>query len=407
MIIYRPDEIRSVSGARKWTLVYGRRKTGKTFIVENYVKYDLYFFVNRDTTILSKTDNRLLSYEVFVELLTAKLAAGGTVVVDEFHRLGGRFFDLLHSMKKNGKLIVLTSTLFLVSRHISANSPLLGLFHEVRIPIISLNDCLASLKHIDNKKELMELAVVLREPLVAEQFSGEGTARRLLAEVLIGSVKTVPALIGEIFTEEERSISAIYEGIMRAVASGKVVSGEISSSLFSKGLIGKDDPSVIQQHMDNLIRLGILSRVPVYGKKKFVYKMQSPLMRLFYYADERYGISERKLGKGEAGRIVDEIMPRIVEDNVRELLAERLGLGEAVAESGDFEIDGLLLRFKEPAAGVEVKWGKRVGEDDIRKAEANLGRFKLERRILFVPDKKMLKTDSLEVMDPSDLRAKQ
>jgi hypothetical protein len=116
--------------------------------------------------------------------------------------------------------------------------------------------------------------------------------------------------------------------------------------------------------------------------------------------------TERKLGKGEAGRIVDEIMPRIVEDNVRELLAERLGLGEAVAESGDFEIDGLLLRFKEPAAGVEVKWGKRVGEDDIRKAEANLGRFKLERRILFVPDKKMLKTGSLEVMDPSDLRAK-
>ena len=46
--------------------------------------------------------------------------------------------------------------------------------------------------------------------------------------------KSIPAMIGEIFTEEERYISAIYEGILRAVASGNTVSTEISSYLFSR-----------------------------------------------------------------------------------------------------------------------------------------------------------------------------
>ncbi|MEM0376401.1 MAG: hypothetical protein QXI90_01290 [Thermofilum sp.] len=44
MIIERPEEVRRISELKKWVLVYGRRKTGKTFLVSNFVKYDEYFF---------------------------------------------------------------------------------------------------------------------------------------------------------------------------------------------------------------------------------------------------------------------------------------------------------------------------------------------------------------------------
>jgi hypothetical protein len=35
-------------------MVYGRRKAGKTFLVENLLDYDNFFFVNRDITGFNK-----------------------------------------------------------------------------------------------------------------------------------------------------------------------------------------------------------------------------------------------------------------------------------------------------------------------------------------------------------------
>ena len=82
-----------------------------------------------------------------------------------------------------------------------------------------------------------------------EFFDEKEDPREIIAKSLEYSVKTIPALVGEIFTEEERSISAVYEGILRAIANGKTVSGEISSYLFSRKLIKKDDPSIVQQYL--------------------------------------------------------------------------------------------------------------------------------------------------------------
>jgi len=142
------------------------------------------------------------------------------------------------------------------------------------------------------------------------------------------------------------------------VAAGKTTSGEISSHLFSRGLIKKDDPGLIRQYLSNLVEFGLLRKIRVYGKKRFIYKHTSPLMRIFYYADEKYNISERALSEAEMERLVGEMMPRVVEDNVRELLAKHLGLEESVAEAKDFEVNGCLLRFKKPEVALEVKWRK-------------------------------------------------
>ena len=103
MIIKRPKEINKINKINKWILVYGRRKTGKTFLINNFIKYNEYFFVKTDRGILDK-ENKQISYEAFIELMKKALDRNEIVVVDEFHRLERGFFDLLHSMKKNGKL---------------------------------------------------------------------------------------------------------------------------------------------------------------------------------------------------------------------------------------------------------------------------------------------------------------
>ncbi len=248
---------------------------------------------------------------------------------------------------------------------------------------------------------MLETAILLREPLAIDYFSRKKSALEIFSEIIMSTAMTVPALVGEVFTEEQREISGVYEGILRAVADGKGVSTEISDYLFSRRLIRKNDPSAVQQYLNNLISFGIIKRIPVYGRKRFSYRHASPLLKLFYYSDEKYNISERSLSEKEIKEIISVLMPRLIEDNIREFYAEALGLGESIIEAKDHEIDACLLKFRKPQAVMEVKW-KSLKNDDILKAEENLRRYRV-RKILFVPEKEKAESSSLEVNDPSDL----
>jgi len=403
MIIERPGETKMLAETKKWCFIYGRRKTGKSYLAENFASYDDYFFVKRDRTIISKKDNRTIGYEAFLEVLSRDLADGKTVVVDEFHRLGEDFFDMLHAARKEGKLILISSTLFLSKRLLGGKSPLLGFFTEVPVRLIYLEDILHRLAAYGmDKRHLVELAILLREPIAIDYFDEKAAPREIFAKIVHGSIQTIPALVGEIFSEEERGMSAIYEAILRSIASGKALSGEISSYLFSRKLIAKDDPSVIQQYLKNLVEFGIVRKIAVYNKNRFVYRHSSPLLRLFYYADEKYNISERVLSDAEILRIIDELMPRIVEDDIREFMALKAGLTEAIIETEGYDIDACLIRFKKPEVAVEIKW-KKVDGADLARAEKILAEISAKERILFVPDKKEVRTKTtLKVVDISD-----
>ncbi len=402
-MIIRRKEVEDIKLIKKWLLIFGRRKTGKTFLVENFLDCDEYFFVKRDRSIISKKDGKVINYETLTSLIKRSLPDGKTVVVDEFHRLGDDFLDFVHSTKKGGKLILISSTLFLSKNLFASRSPVLGLFAEVPIGLIGLDDTIKALKKpgID-RKFLAEMGVLLREPIAIDYYGPDEDPRKLMARVITHSLKTIPALVGEIFAEEKRTISASYDGILRAIAGGKTVSSEISSHLFSRGLIKKDDPSLIQQYLSNLVEFGIIKRIRVYGRKRFIYKHVSPLVRIFYYADEKYNISERALDEKEMERLVEEMMPKVVEDNVRGLLAERFGLEENVAEARDFDVDGCLLRFRELEVALEVKWRGELGEGEARKIVERLGRLGAKRRILFVPDKRKVTAKGVEVVDILD-----
>lgn len=402
MIIHR-REIEKLRGAKKWSLVFGRRKTGKTFLVENFLDYDEYFFVKRDRTIISKKDGKEITYDTFKSLIERLLPDGKTIVVDEFHRLGEPFLDFLQYTKKAGMLFLLSSTLFLSKKMFSPHSAVLGLFSEFPIRLISLEDTLRALRKFNlEKKELVEAAILLREPIAIEYFDGTKKPREMIAEVIMRSCMAIPALVGEVFLEEERSISAAYEGVLRAIASGKVSSGEIANYLFSRKLIEKNNPSMIQQYLKNLVQFGILKKLRVYGRDKFNYRHASPLSQIFYYADEKYNISERTPSEKEIERLVSELMPRIVEDSIRELAAEKFGLEESIIEGADYEVDACLLRFKKPEIALEIKWKESIKESEIERAAQTLEKTGAARKILFVPDKKKVKTKKIEVMDISD-----
>ncbi|MBI4919509.1 AAA family ATPase, partial [archaeon] len=275
MIIER-SETKEIQRVPKWIFIFGRRKTGKTFLVKNFIKYEDYFFVKTNRNIISEKYSKEVSYEAFLEILKEKIQQNKTLVIDEFHRLGKDFLDFLHYLDKKGKIILISSTLHLSKTLLESKSPILGLFAEFPLGIINLKDAITALKSQNlSKKELVEFAVLLREPITAEYLHA-GEVRQVISEAVIQASKSIPAMIGEIFTEEERHISAVYEGILRAVANGNTVSTEISNSLFSKRLIEKDDPSIVQQYLKNLVEFGILNKIGVFNKNKFVYKHISP-----------------------------------------------------------------------------------------------------------------------------------
>ncbi len=402
MIIERPDEIKRINSLDNWTLIYGRRKTGKTFLVKNHVDWNDYFFVKRDRTILDQ-ENESMTYDTFVTILKRNIDGNKITVVDEFHRLPDEFFDLLHSIGEGGRIILVSSTLHLSKQFFSAGSPLAGLFAEIPMPIIDLKDTLKATENVKaSLKERLELALVLREPIAA-RFVKEGNARDLLGDIILFSRQTIPALVGEIFSEEERKLSGTYEGILRAVADGKGVSGEISSYLYSHRSIKKDDPSLIQNHLKNMMKVGILKRIKVYNKNRFIYKHTSPLVHLFYYADEKYNIVEREPTHAEIKDIIDENIPYLVEDAIREHLSMQKGMAEAVIRSPDRDVDVCLLKFKEPKIIGEIKWKKRIRPADLSRAEEVLSGFDADSKFIFVPDKRGISSDVLEIIDVTDL----
>jgi hypothetical protein len=113
----------------------------------------------------------------------------------------------------------------------------------------------------------------------------------------------------------------------------------------------------------------------------------------------------RDFTEAEAIRIVDEIMPRIVEDAIREELANKFGLTESVLEASDYDIDGLLLRFNKPEVLLEVKWGKRLSSSDITGIINSMKKFDTKRKFLFVRDKRGFEYLEDEGIKPIDVES--
>jgi hypothetical protein len=398
MIIKRPALSKAINSG-KWIFIYGRRKTGKTFLVEEFGKYSDFFFVKRDKTIIEKKDWKDINYDTLKEILIRELEHGGSVVIDEFHRLGEDFFDYLHALPQKGNLTIISSTLHTAKSLLQTHSPILGKFGEVNIGLLNIQDILPLIKkYFNNPKDLLEAAILLQEPITINFLEPNN-----IYDMISRFKFTVPALIGEIFIEEDRKLSEIYEGILRATAVGKIRSGEICSYLFSRKLLQKDDPSYIQQYLTNLIQLGIMYKIPIWDKKRVVYKHTSPLTRIYYYLDEKYSFGDRDMTNQELALYLNEVMPRIVEDNIRNAIANKFGLTPHLFEAKDFEVDGIFTKFKKPSIALEVKWKKKIDNKDIEKARLNLDRIEINRKILFVPDKAGIKIKDIELMDVKDI----
>ena len=399
VILKRNIELERVKSAAPWVYICGRRKTGKTFFVRNFLEFEEYFFVRKDRGLLDK-NSKEVSYETFFELFK-EMVGRKRIVIDEFHRLPPNFFEYLHFLGIKGELIIISSTLWFSKRLLGSGSPLLGLFSTVIFSLADERDVIKSLKNNLKRREFIEACIYLREPLLAPKY--KSPLEKFLPGFMESNKLSLREIIGEIFEEEERELSVVYEGIMRSIAARKNISTEISSYLFSKKLIKKDNPGYVQRYLDNMVKIGILEKLEVWNKNKFRYFHISPIFDLHFYLDEKYSYVENEVPEKFLRDIIEYKIPFHVEQFCRNLFSKLFGMKKVVIEEP--EIDIALTEFKKLKVIGEVKWKKRVGEKEIRKIEEKFERFKNVEKYLIVPEKKILERNprDIKVLDIEDI----
>ncbi|MGC9079996.1 MAG: hypothetical protein ACP5G1_04630 [Nanopusillaceae archaeon] len=399
-IVIRYHDIERWKKVGKRVLVYGRRKTGNSFFIKNFTNYDEYFFVKRDRGIIDIKNNREISYDYLKDLILRE--KDKRIVIDEFHRLPEDFLDFLHAYGENLNLILISSTLWFSKKLLSKSSPILGIFEEFKIDLINEIDILKNLMN-EEGKEFIEKGIYLREPWIIPLVKDNIVDS--LVKILKEQKYTISNLIGEIFLEEDKIFKETYYTILTAIASDKAKSSEISSFLFNRKIIEKDDPSIIQSYLKTLEEIGLIEKIKILNKNYYQYKIISPLLDLYFYLIGKYGYTEIDINDEEIKRVINEKISYHVEDFFRKLLSQIYGLKYGKITEKDFEVDIVLYSFNDIKVVGEVKWKNNIDKDEIKRIENNLNKFNC-RKILIVPDKNNLEyiPENIEIIDTNKIK---
>ncbi|MBI5065708.1 ATP-binding protein [Candidatus Woesearchaeota archaeon] len=402
VIITRNTEIQKLLKAKNWLLVYGRRKTGKSFLVENFTKWDHYFFVKSGGEIFDKVAKKDIDYSSLIVLLEELIKTNKLVVIDEFHRLPKDFLDFLHINSGKGRFILVSSTLWLSKRLLEKDSPVLGLFGELLIDIISEEDILKFLSNKFSPEDAVVLGTYLREPLMLKYL--DLPIKEIIKSYFEGTKLLVPLLISSVFQEEDRKFTGIYEGIVRAIAAGKNNSNEITNFLFSRKLIPKEEHGYAQQYLTNLIKLGLVKQIKLFNSRKIIYTNSSPMIDAYFYLDEKYNFSEDVIEERQLEQILDVLKPKHVEDFISSFLAKKWAFSRNKIISGQLEIDFALTKFQKLMVVGEIKWKNKITNSEIYEIQEKLKKYDC-RKVLVVRSRKSLGTipESIEILTAEDL----
>ena len=165
------------------------------------------------------------------------------------------------------------------------------------------------------------------------------------------------------------------------MAVGNVFSKDVASFL------GKTS-SDIKSFLSNLLEMGLVRRIKVFGKKKWIYKISSPVMDLFYYyLDTKYGISELSMDNRTFEKAYAEKLPKYFENFGRTALAERYRGEEEVMLSP--EVDVVITVRGKAVCCAEVKVKPR--KEDLDVLESKTSEFDCDKLVVDASAVKLLR----------------
>ncbi|MCG2728647.1 MAG: AAA family ATPase [Candidatus Methanoperedenaceae archaeon] len=403
-IIHRDeaDEIKKIKG---WVLIYGRRKVGKTFLIKNFLDYDVFFRINRDGSIYAEKFfvTSIGSADDFSKAVIELLSSNKTVVIDEFQRLPESILERISMVHPQGKLIFSGSSMRVVKKLFGSSSPLLGLAMQYRLGLIKPDNMLRELSKKMDASGAVELAPYLADAWTIPFFKMENETTRTIYELLKYSKFTIPALVGEIFIEEEREYSRVYEAVLRLMGAGEWNYKNIASILAGRKLIERADSSLVLPYIKNMAAMGLVESLSLYSTKKKMYRLASPVMEAFFYLDDKYGFGETDVSFQEVKPTIEKQRSLAIQKFIGDLFAQAYNGKKEYFVTPSNELDFIITVRNKPVVAGEVKSGK-YDEKDIKKF-IEKSNFIDAEKVFVTKKKKETEINGVKIMDVSDLVA--
>jgi hypothetical protein len=253
----------------------------------------------------------------------------------------------------------------IVTRVVGKGSSMLGLVAEKKVGLVSPTDSLAAVSSWVGPEQTMELAPYLVDPWTIP-YLREGPTVEVIYDLLRNARFAIPALVGEVFSEDERQLTKVYDAILRAVGAGQWRTREIASSLYSRRIIEGADVSKIIPYLKNMAEMDLVEAVPIYGQKEHYHHLKSPIMEVFYYLVDRYAFDETDVALDEVRPTLEKLRNLHLQDFIAKLFAELRGGRRAYYFTPAKELDFVITVRRKPVLVGEVKWGS-VSNADLDK----------------------------------------
>jgi len=405
IVLYMPVQIErheatDISKAKSWILVYGRRKTGKTYLLKNFTKWDYYFLVRKDGTVTYEENGNhgTLSALDLSRKVGDLLKSNKTVIVDEFQRLPQAFLEDISAFHPDGKLVLTGSSFRVMNEVFGKKSPVLGLLAEHKIGLVTPKDVLSSLSKHMPAPAAIEFGAFARDPWLIPHLHFKDSLKELF-DISVHFQNAITSLMGEVFQEEERSLTQLYESLLRLIGAGYQKSEDLLSIMSSRGLLKNGVSSAIVQYINNMERMDLVEELAVYpSKRKKAYLLRSPIFQMFYYLADRYDIEQREIGFAQAQEAVRKVRNLAIQRFIGEVFAR--SLDGRLEYSYEPELDFIITKKGRPVLVGEVKWGRYDRKD--------LHNFKqkssdLDCRKVLVAPKRNGTLDGIEIIDASEI----
>ena len=365
-------ESEKLAKAKHWTLVYGRRKTGKTFLLKRGVEWDVYATVGRSGLCILEAEEgrgRIVPLKSCVEDVMDRVAKGGIGVIDEFQRMPEKLWEYIAFVRTTakGRLILCGSSLSIVRRVFDRRSPLLALFAPFKVDLISPADAIKSFSEKFSSREAILWALLARDPWFLGIVEVGGSAIDALRHSFRALTASVNGLVGEIFEEEERKLTRLYDATLRLLALGYWSSRGLAQRLYAAGLLEGAEMGVVTGILDQMFHMGLVEKIPLWRTRgaRMYYRHRSSLVSLLLSLDEEYGEAQITPDR-------DVIVSKLgveLQFFLGELLAEYKGLKMmyTILPGGRGDIDIVLGKKGRAVAAYEVKMG-RFSKGEARKA---------------------------------------
>ncbi len=354
----------------KWLLVYGRRKTGKTWLLRRCSGWSLYATVTRDMECIverREAGARLSTFRECMREVAAELRRGGArVIIDEFQRLPDRYWEVVASASWEAEagLVLCGSSMGLARRVFDRRSPLLGLLEPLRVDLAAVEDTVASLASWGLKAvEAVTWAIVARDPWLLRHLEPRGEPWRALAAEAPRLIPSAQGLVGEVFEEEERQLTRLYDAVLRLLAKGYWRAADIAARLYDAGLSTSPSPGAATGVLAVLEELGLVEKLPLWRTRRSrrYYRHRSSLVSLLYaFADQ-----SEELGLPPSPEQVRARYGVELAFNIGEMLAYAKSLARGYSIQRERDIDVVLLDRRGRAL-----WGYEAKMGSIGSAEA-------------------------------------